>query len=75
MASLQSGRRIETVTVRELNAEEEAPILKVVLGRAPKAVQRFYEVTPDSPVEDFVREAARHPMFVLDEGRDIAKLS
>src|SRR5262249_37874313 len=42
-ASLQSGRRIETVTVRELNAEEEAPILKVVLGRAPKAVQRFYE--------------------------------
>jgi deazaflavin-dependent oxidoreductase (nitroreductase family) len=66
-ASLQSGRRIETVTVRELNAEERAPILQVVLRRAPKVVQRFFEVTPDSPLEAFVKEAPKHPMFELEE--------
>jgi deazaflavin-dependent oxidoreductase (nitroreductase family) len=66
-ASLQRGRRIETVTVRELNAAEAAPILRAVLGQAPKPLQRFYAVTPDSPVEDYVKEAPKHPVFVVEE--------
>src|ERR1700694_53024 len=64
-ATLQSGRRIEAITVRELNAEEEAPILQVVLRRAPKVVQRMSGVAPDSPLEDFVKAAQKHPMFVV----------
>ena len=65
-ATLRSGRRIEAITVRELNAEEEAPILRVVLGRAPKVVQRLSWVAPDSPLEDFVKAAQKHPMFVVE---------
>jgi hypothetical protein len=65
-ASLQRGRRIETVTVRELNAEEKIPIMRAVVGRAPKAVRRFYDVTPDSSFEDFLKEAPKHPAFVLE---------
>ena len=65
-ATLQSGRRIEAITVRELNAEERAPILQVVLRRAPKVVQRMSGVTPDSPFEDFVKAAEKHPTFVVE---------
>ena len=65
-ATLQSGRRIEAITVRELNAEERAPILQVVLRRAPKVVQRMSGVAPDSPLEDFVKAAQKHPMFVVE---------
>src|ERR1700738_267116 len=66
-ASLQSGRRVETITVRELNAEEKVPILQVALRRAPKVVQRMSGVTLDSPIEDFVKAAQRPPMFVVEE--------
>ena len=65
-ASLQSGRRIETITVRELNAEEKVPILQVVLRRAPKVVQRMSGVTCDSTIADFVKAAQRHPVFVVE---------
>jgi deazaflavin-dependent oxidoreductase (nitroreductase family) len=65
-ATLRSGRRIEAINVRELTAEEEAPILQVVLRRAPKVVQRMSGVTPDSPFEDFVKAAQTHPMFVVE---------
>ena len=65
-ATLQSGRRIEAITVRQLNAEEEAPILQVVLRRAPKVVQQMSGVTPDSPFEDFVKAAEKHPTFVVE---------
>jgi deazaflavin-dependent oxidoreductase (nitroreductase family) len=66
-ASLQSGRRSETVRVRELSAEEKAPILQVMLARTPKVVRRYYDVTPDSPLADFLKEAPKHPMFEVQE--------
>lgn len=66
-ASLQTGRRIETITVRELDAEEKVPILQAVLRRAPKVVRRMSGVTRDSPIEDFVKAAQKHPVFVVEE--------
>lgn len=66
-ASLQSGRRIETITVRELNAQEKVAFLQVVFRRAPKMVQRLSGVTRDSPIEDFEKVAHRHPVFVVQE--------
>ena len=65
--TLQRGRRIERIKVRELNAEEKAPILRVVLRRAPKMVQRMSAVTPDSPLEDLVKAAQKHPVFQVGE--------
>lgn len=65
-ATLQRGRRIEAITVRELNAEEAAPIFQAVLRRAPRMVQRQFGVAPDSPLEDFVKVTQHHPMFLVE---------
>ena len=65
-ATLQRGRRIEAITVRELNAEEAAPIFQAVLRRAPRMVQRQFGVAPESPRDDFVKVTQHHPMFLVE---------
>ena len=64
-ATLQRGRRNETVTAVELGPAEAAPILKRSLAGAPGMIRAYFEVTPDSSLEDFEREAPRHPVFLL----------
>jgi deazaflavin-dependent oxidoreductase (nitroreductase family) len=64
-ATLQRGRRSETVTAVELGPAEAAPILKRSLAGAPGMIRAYFEVTPDSSLEDFEREAPRHPVFLL----------
>lgn len=61
-ATLTRGRRSETISVSELPAQEAAPILKQYLLKAT-ATRPYFDVTTDSPVEAFEREAARHPVF------------
>jgi deazaflavin-dependent oxidoreductase (nitroreductase family) len=68
-ATLTRGRRSEHVTVRELSAEEAAPILKQVLPGAPSMIRGYFDVTPDSSSEEFVREAPRHPVFLVTPAR------
>lgn len=58
-------RRSETISVVELSASEAAPILKQLLARAPSLIRAYFEVTPASPLEDFEREAPRHPVFLV----------
>jgi deazaflavin-dependent oxidoreductase (nitroreductase family) len=60
---LARGRRSESITASELTPQEAAPILKHNLGSAPSLVRNNFDATPDSPVEDFEREAVRHPVF------------
>jgi hypothetical protein len=50
--------------VREAEPEEAGPVLKRYVEVASKTRGSF-EATPDSPVEDFVAEADRHPAFEL----------
>jgi deazaflavin-dependent oxidoreductase (nitroreductase family) len=64
-ATLTRGRRSEHVTVRELSAEEAAPLLKQVLPGAPGMIRGYFDVTPDSSLEEFEREAPRHPIFLV----------
>jgi deazaflavin-dependent oxidoreductase (nitroreductase family) len=64
---LKHGRRSEAITVVELTPQEAAPILKESLASAPSFVRRYFDATPDSPVEDFEREALRHPVFLVNE--------
>jgi deazaflavin-dependent oxidoreductase (nitroreductase family) len=57
--------------VRELPAAEAGPVLKryVVIATATRP---YFAADKDSPVEDFVSEAHRHPVFELlpiDDGR------
>lgn len=64
-ATLTRGRRVEQIEVVELSTEEAAPILKNSLGGAPSFLHPYFDVRPDSPLEDFIREAPRHPVFLV----------
>jgi deazaflavin-dependent oxidoreductase (nitroreductase family) len=60
-------RRFDTraYTVREVTSPEEAgPVLKRYIGIAA-ATRPYFHATKDSPVDDFVAEARRHPVFEL----------
>jgi deazaflavin-dependent oxidoreductase (nitroreductase family) len=63
-ATLTRGRRSEAISVTELPAQEEAPILKQYLYKAT-AARPYFDATKDSPLEAFEREAARHPVFQI----------
>ena len=60
--TLTRGRRSETVPVVELDPEASAPILKKYVERVPIA-RPYFDAAPDAPIEAFVTEAARHPVF------------
>ena len=62
--NLRYGRAAREYTTREASAEEAGPVLKRYLAIATKTRGRF-NATQDSPVEDFVAEADRHPVFEL----------
>jgi deazaflavin-dependent oxidoreductase (nitroreductase family) len=61
---LRYGRATREYTTREVSAEEAGPVLKRYLAIATKTRARF-NATQDSPVEDFIAEADRHPVFEL----------
>jgi deazaflavin-dependent oxidoreductase (nitroreductase family) len=63
-ALLGRGRRRQRVSVRELAAQQAAPVLHTYVTDVP-IVRPYFDVTPDSPIEDFVAEAPRHPVFQL----------
>ncbi len=65
--TLKHGRRSEAITVVELAPREAAPILKESLASARSFLRRYFDATPDSPVEDFEREALRHPIFQVNK--------
>ncbi len=60
--TLTRGSRSETVGIQELGPEESAPILKKYLREVP-ITRSYFDARPDAPVEAFVPEAARHPVF------------
>ena len=64
-ATLRRGHHRERVSAVELSNREAAPILKQSLVGAPSFVTNYFDVTLDSPLSDFEREAPRHPVFRL----------
>ena len=62
--TLSRGRRRVTVPIEEVGAEQAGPVLKDYLAQTP-ITRPFFDVSPDSPLADFVREAPRHPVFRL----------
>ncbi len=65
-ATLTRGRHSERVSAVELSIQEAGPILKKTLAGVPSFVSNYFDVTPDSPLADFEREAPRHPVFRLN---------
>jgi deazaflavin-dependent oxidoreductase (nitroreductase family) len=62
--TLTRGRRSETVGLTELGPVESAPVLKTYVQNV--AITRpYFDARPDSPLEDFVAEASRHPVFLV----------
>jgi deazaflavin-dependent oxidoreductase (nitroreductase family) len=68
-ATLSWGRRHETVSVTELTAEQAAPVIKSMLGKAPKIIQDYFDVTPESSLEEFIRDAPNHAVFAITPAR------
>jgi deazaflavin-dependent oxidoreductase (nitroreductase family) len=62
--TLRRGRDTRDYTIRELSAAESGPILKRYL-RVASAARPYFQAAQDSPVEDFIAEAHRHPVFEL----------
>jgi deazaflavin-dependent oxidoreductase (nitroreductase family) len=50
--------------LRELTPEEAAPVLKDYV-RVASATRSYFAADKDSPVEEFLDEAHRHPVFAL----------
>jgi deazaflavin-dependent oxidoreductase (nitroreductase family) len=62
--TLSRGRRSETVTVCEVGPDESAPVLKEDVQRV-RVARPYFDATPQSPIEAFASEAARHPVFLV----------
>ncbi|WP_017604570.1 nitroreductase/quinone reductase family protein [Nocardiopsis alkaliphila] len=64
-ATLRQGGWIELVSVLEVDSEEAGAALKEYLDDAGRSaiVGPYFEVPPEAPVEAFVAEANRHPVF------------
>ena len=63
--SLTRGRRTETLPVEEeRDPVKIAEALRRYIRQEP-ITRRFFNITPESPIEDFVREAPRHVVFRL----------
>jgi deazaflavin-dependent oxidoreductase (nitroreductase family) len=57
------GHRLEA-TVREVSPEEAGSVLKDYIKLA-RPTRPYFDATPDAPVEQFIAEADRHPVFEL----------
>ena len=64
-ATLSWGRRHETVVATELSPEQAAPVIKSLLGHAPKMIRDYFDVTADSSLEDVIRDAPNHAVFAV----------
>jgi deazaflavin-dependent oxidoreductase (nitroreductase family) len=62
--SLARRRNREDYAVRELPVAEAGPVLKRYVGIAA-ATRPYFDADKAAPVEDFVAEAHRHPVFEL----------
>ena len=61
---LAGRRHSRAYAIREAAPDEAGPVLKRYVHLAP-STRRYFQASKDSPVEDFVAEAQRHPVFEL----------
>lgn len=65
-ATLTHGRHVEHVSAIEPVPQVAGPLLKQTLGEMPSFLRSYFEVTPDSSIEDFEREVLKHPVFLFE---------
>ena len=64
-AALSRGGRTEEIAVREVGAEEAAPVLKLYVMRVP-ITRPYFDARPESELDAFRVEAPRHPVFSIE---------
>jgi len=64
--SLLRNGKTDILKIKELSLVESAPILKGYIT-SQGIVRPYFEVQPDSPLQDFEAEAPYHPVFLLEE--------
>jgi deazaflavin-dependent oxidoreductase (nitroreductase family) len=64
-ATLSWGSRHETVAATELTPEQAAPVIKSMLGHAPKMIRDYFDVTPESSLEEIIHDAPNHAVFAV----------
>jgi len=62
--SLRHGGRSETLHAEEVDSAAAGPVLKRYLRNA-RVTAPFFDAKGDDPVEKFIEEAPRHPVFKL----------
>jgi deazaflavin-dependent oxidoreductase (nitroreductase family) len=62
--TLSRGRRAATYAITAMPPELAGPVLKRYAAEVP-ITRSFFDARPDGPVEAFVAEADRHPVFLL----------
>lgn len=62
--SLTRARRTTAYRIEEAGPEQAAPILRTYLRTTP-IVKPYFDVDADDPLDAFVGEAHRHPVFRL----------
>jgi len=62
--TLRRRLEVRAYAIREVSTQEAGPVLKRYV-RIATATRPYFQATKDSPVEDFVAEADRHPVFEL----------
>jgi CBS domain-containing protein len=61
---LARAGRTERASLSELDPLEAAPVLREY-ARAVPVTRPFFDANPDSPLDEFIAEASRHPVFQL----------
>lgn len=61
-AVLSRGRHHDAVALTEVGANDAAPVLREYIQQNA-ITRKYFDVTPDSPTDEFVAEAPRHPVF------------
>ncbi len=64
--SLRRGKRTERLRAEEADSQTAGPVLQRYV-RNVRVTAPFFDAKPDDPVEKFVEEAGRHPVFRLKE--------
>ncbi|MEH0937526.1 nitroreductase family deazaflavin-dependent oxidoreductase [Micromonospora psammae] len=62
--SLSRRRDTRDYAIREVSAAEAGPVLRRYVAVAT-ATRKYFQADKDAPVEQFVAEADRHPVFEL----------
>jgi len=64
LVTLRYGRRAETLHVEEVDPVTAGPVLQRYVRYVPVTAP-FFDAKGDDPVEKFIEEAPRHPVFKL----------